>query len=154
MTSPARYQAQASDQTLAEGLEEYYARNAGRVTPPADLPPQSAALFRSHDLCHVVFGLDTSLADETLADTRTLLSCDVGWRRYLAYLGSDPAAKALFAELGWRRALVATLAATPRILRAMREATRMKRRWPWVPPVEFEGRRLDELRAEFGIRVI
>jgi len=34
----------------------------------------AAALFRSHDICHVIFGLDTVLADEVMADLRTPLS--------------------------------------------------------------------------------
>jgi hypothetical protein len=148
------YQQQDSHQTLAEGLAEYYAANAGRVTAPADLPPDSAVLFRRHDTCHVVFGLSTSLADEALADTRTLLSCDVGWRRYTAYLASDAQAKALFAELGWWAAVRITLASLPRIGRAALEAWRMRKRWPWDPPAAYAGRTLADLRREYGIRVI
>src|SRR6185437_9214355 len=128
------YQRQDSPQSLVEGLAEYYAANQGRVTRPADLPAESAALFRSHDICHVIFGLDTSLADETLVDTRTLLSCDVGARRYAAYLASDPQARALFREAGWARIVWMTLLCVPRILRAAFEALRMRKRWPWVPP--------------------
>ena len=69
----ARYQAQDSHQTLLEALDEYYARNLGRVRRPSELAPESAALFRSHDLCHVIFGLDTTLADEAMADVRNML---------------------------------------------------------------------------------
>jgi len=148
------YQDQDSPQTLAEGLAEYYGANLGRVTRPSDLPPESAALFRSHDLCHVIFGLGTSLADETLADTRTLFSCDVGMRRYARYLRQDAQAKALFKELGWIRGVAVTLACLPRILRAAAEAMRMTRRWPWTPPEAYQQRRLADLRREYGIRVI
>ncbi|HEX3701427.1 MAG TPA: hypothetical protein VHV27_12235 [Phenylobacterium sp.] len=148
------YQAQDSGQTLGEGLAEYYAANAGRITRPADLPPASAALFRSHDTCHVIFGLDTSLADETLVDVRTTLSCDVGLRRYAAYLTRDPQAKALFQELGLFAVVRITLASTPRILRAAVEALRMGKRWPWVPPQSYSGRTLGELRREYRIRLI
>lgn len=151
---PARYQAQASAQTLAEGLAEYYARNGARVTAPADLPPESAALFRNHDACHVVFGLDTTPADETLTDTRTMLGCDVGWRRYAAYLSSDAQAKAIFKQFGPWRLIAITVMAIPRIVRALIERRRMVKPWPWTPPPEYFGRTLADLRAEFGIRVI
>lgn len=150
----ARYQAQASTQTLAEGLAEYYARNGTRVTAPADLPAESAALFRNHDACHVIFGLDTSPADETITDTRAMLSCDVGWRRYGAYLASDPQAKAIFKEFGVLRAIAVTVTTLPRIVRALIERRRMTRPWPWTPPPAYFERRLAELRAEYGIRVI
>lgn len=158
-TAPAprtrlEYQRQDSPLTLQEGLAEYYAANLGRVTRPADLPPESAALFKSHDMCHVIFGLSTTLADETMADTRTLFSCDVGWRRYADYLRTDAQAKALFAEMGWAKAVAITLACLPRILRAGLEALRMKKRWPWEPPESYARRTLADLRREHGIRVI
>jgi hypothetical protein len=147
------YQAQDSAQTLEEGLDEYYRVNSGIVSRPGSLPPASAALFRSHDICHVIFGLDTTLADETMADTRTVLSCDVGWKTYTSYI-NDPLAKAVFKELGVWRALVATLRTVPRILRAVAEARRMPKKWPWRPPESFQARRLSDLRREYGIRVI
>lgn len=154
--SPAllRYKAQESSQTLAEGLAEYYAYNGARVTPPASLPPASAALLRNHDICHVIFGLDTTLSDEALADTRTMLSCDVGWSVYLRYLSSDPRAKEVRAELGFWRGVWAALAALPRIARALLEAARMRRRWPWSPPADHFDTPLAALRARYGIRVI
>ncbi|HUO12259.1 MAG TPA: hypothetical protein VMU37_05830 [Caulobacteraceae bacterium] len=151
---PLRYQDQDSSLTLAEGLEEYYAANAGKVVRPRDLAPESAALFRSHDICHVIFGLDTNLADEGMADVRTLLSCDVGWRRYAKYMTSDPAAKAIFKELGYVRAIGITLWLIPRMIRAIIEAFRMRKRWPWTPPGSFRERPLADLRREFRIRLI
>ena len=149
-----RYQAQNSKQTLAEGLAEYYAVNGARVSPPASLPPESKALFRNHDVCHVIFGLDTTLEDEGMADMRTLLSCDVGWRRYARYMTSDPEAKAIFKELGYARAIWTTLMIMPRFLRAIGEAFRMPRKWPWQAPVEHFERSLADLRREYGIRLI
>jgi hypothetical protein len=150
---PLAYQRQDSGQTLAEALWEYYAANQGRVSPPGDLPPESFALFRNHDICHVVFGLDTSLRDEVLVDARTLLSCDVGFTRYAAYLAHDQQARALFRELGYVKGAWVTLLAVPRIVRAIWEALRMPRRWPWSPPESFQARRLDDLRHAFRIRV-
>ena len=148
------YQAQDTPQTLAEGLAEYYAVNGARVSRPASLPPQSQALFRNHDICHVIFGLDTTLADEGMADVRTLLSCDVGWRTYARYMTSDPEAKAIFKELGYARAVWATLVILPRTARAIWEACRMAKRWPWETPQDYLNRPLADLRREYGIRLI
>ena len=148
------YQRQDSSMTLAQGLEEYYRVNGGRVLRPSDLSEESRELFRSHDMCHVIFGLDTTLDDETMADVRTLLSCDVGVRRYARYLSTTPEAKALFKELGYMRAVWLTLNAIPRILRAISENWRMAKKWPWLPPTDYLGRSLADLRREYGIRVI
>jgi hypothetical protein len=145
---------QDSRQTLAQGLAEYYAVNGARVTPPPSLPPESRALFRNHDTCHVIFGLDTTLEDEGMADVRTLLSCDVGWRSYARYMTSDPEAKAIFKQLGYARAVWVTLILVPRMARAISEAWRMSKRWPWEPPAEHFDRPLADLRREYGIRLI
>lgn len=152
--APLAFQLQDSALTLAQGLEEYYAANVGTVTRPRDLSPESAALFRSHDICHVIFGLNTSLSDEVLADARTLLSCDVGFRRYLRYLSADVQAKALFKEFGYARSLWVTVLAIPRLFRAYLASREMRTKWPWTPPADFERRSLCELRTEFGIRVV
>ena len=149
-----RYQAQDSKQTLAEALAEYYAVNGSRVSPPASLPPESKALFRNHDVCHVIFGLDTTLQDEGMADVRTLLSCDVSWRRYARYMSSDPEAKAIFKDLGYARAVWTTLVIMPRFLRAIGEAFRMSKKWPWDAPAEHFERPLADLRPEYRIRLI
>jgi hypothetical protein len=149
-----QYQAQDSQQTLSDGLAEYYGRNRGGVAPPDSLSPESAALFRSHDMCHVIFGLDTTLSDEAMADTRTLLSCDVGWRRYAKYMTSDPEAKAIFKQVGYVTVIWGTIRTLPRMARAVWEAWKMPKRWPWDPPETYQSRSLGDLRREFGIRVI
>jgi hypothetical protein len=146
-----RYQNQDPDMTLAEALAEYYAANTGRVLRPSDLSEECAGLFRSHDICHVIFGLDTTLADEAMADTRTLLSCDVGVRKYGRYLAANPEAKAIFKEIGYLKCIWITVLAVPRILRATWEAGKMPEKWPWMPPPAFQNRMVSDLRSEFGI---
>jgi hypothetical protein len=148
------YQRPDSEQTLGEALSEYYAANAGRILPPDALEDGSAALFRSHDICHVIFGLDTSLADEALVDTRTMLSSDVGARRYAAYLTEDPHVREVFREAGYLKTAWATLICLPRMGRAALEAVRMRKRWPWLPPQDYGARSLADLRREYRIRVI
>jgi hypothetical protein len=148
------YQKQNSDMNLAEGLMEYYAANTGKVLRPSDLSEESAELFRSHDMCHVIFGLDTTFTDEAIVDTRTLLSCDVGVRKYVHYLTTNPEAKAIFAETGYLKCSWITIFAVPRILRAAWEAWKMPKKWPWTPPPAFQNRTLSDLRHEFGIIVI
>jgi hypothetical protein len=140
--------------TLAEALAEYYAANTGRVLRPSDLSKESAELFRSHDMCHVIFGLETTFADEATVDTRILLSCDVGVRKYVRYPMTNPEAKAIFKEVGYLKSIWITVLAIPRVLRATWEAWKMPRKWPWTPPPAFQKRTLSDLRREFGIVVI
>ena len=148
------YQDQDSHQTLSEGLAEYYRSNGERVLPPSSLTPESAALFRSHDICHVIFGLDTTLADEAMVDTRTMLSCDVGAARYAKYLATNKDAQNIFKEVGYGSVLWTTVKTVPRLLRAFVDRPRPTRPWPWIPPQDYEHRTLAELRREYGIRVV
>lgn len=148
------YQQQDSAQTLAEGLQEYYSANVGTVTRPDDMSPDSAALFRSHDIVHVIFGLDTSLSDEVIADTRGVLASDVGFRRYLDYVRTNAEAQAIFKELGYAKSIWVTVVGLPRILRAARKSWHMTKRWPWEPPDNFLARPLGDLRREFGICIV
>jgi hypothetical protein len=102
----------------------------------------------------VIFGLDTTLEDEAMADTRTLLSCDVGFKRYTGYLATNKETQAIFKEIGYGTVLWGTLKSLPRIARALRENFRMTKKWPWMPPENFMERRLADIRREYGIRVI
>lgn len=148
------YREQDSPLTLAQGLAEYYRANGGRVLPPESLTPESRALFASHDICHVIFGLDTTLEDEAMADTRTLLSCDVGFARYSGYLATNKETQAIFKQIGYGTILWGMLKTLPRMARAIREKFRMPKKWPWMPPGSYMQRTLADLRREYGIRVI
>jgi hypothetical protein len=151
---PLRYRRQNSPQTLAEGLKEYYAANVGRVTPPSRLPASTVALARSHDICHVIFGLDTTAPDEAMVNVRTLLACDVGLADYSRSVIEDPIAWPLFTGFGIARGLWAMAATPARIYLAAADARRMSVRWPWAPPMAFHHRALAELRQAFGIHVL
>jgi len=147
------YQRQDSAQTLAAGLNEYYRGHPCVIRPDA-ISPESAALFRRHDICHVIFGLDTTIVDEAMADLRTMLSTDVGVRRYVQYLRTSKEAQDIFAEVGYSSAFAATLRALPRFLHALAQALRARKRWPWDPPERYLGESLAALRADHGIRVL
>jgi len=63
------YQKQECELTLREGIKVYvdYLIENGK-TPLIDANAEST-LIRDHDASHVIFGLDTSLEEESLLDT-------------------------------------------------------------------------------------
>jgi hypothetical protein len=144
------YQRQGSTLTLAQGFDEYY-RGHPDLIRPEGISPERAGLFRHHDICHVIFGLDTTLVDEAMADFRTVLSTDVGLRRYLRTNKED---QQIFEKIDYLRALGATMRAIPRFSRALTEALRARQGWLWHPPEQHFGKRLGSLRAAYRIRVI
>jgi len=151
--SALRYRHQTSEQTLAEGLQEYYRANCGRIFPLSSMAPDSAAFFRSHDICHVLFGLTTSAEDEALVDTRILLGSTVKSRDYFKSYYSVPEVRQVFDDVGFMPLFVATLRAIPRMLRALLTSWRVPKKWPWQPPEDYLSRTLAELRTEYGIQV-
>jgi hypothetical protein len=148
------YKAQDSVQTLADALEEYYKANPGRMFRPGGISEETRVLFCNHDICRVIFGLDTTPKDEAMADMRMLFSTDVGWGRYIRYLSSDKAARSMFGKSGYGSVVAATIRATPRILRAFLQSLTTRKRWPWDSPDRFMIRSLKHLRREFHIKVI
>jgi len=73
--------------------------NAGNGFQPGTLPEASPA-FACHDVCHVISGLDTTLAGDAMADARTILP---------AMTGSNITRKALFKETAYCQALWITI---------------------------------------------
>jgi hypothetical protein len=63
MTQQPRYLYKESNQTLREGLAEYYACNP-HVTNPATQPSDFGKILRAHDVGHVIYGCDTGMHDE------------------------------------------------------------------------------------------
>jgi hypothetical protein len=147
------YQYQDSDLTLADALEQYYRENECVVKRPQLLQGKSTQLFASHDICHVIFGLDTSLADEMVADIRTSVACRLTWREQRErFTNAD--ALAVFRQLGVWRAVSVPLRSLPRIFRVAIQSIAMKKRWPWTPPDSYLERRLNDLRSEYGIKIV
>ena len=74
-----RYREQDSPLTHSEGVEEYR-RSFPELIDARDVSEAARSFFIAHDRCHVVFGLDTSLPQEGMADTWTLFGSDVPLR--------------------------------------------------------------------------
>ena len=148
-----RYQAQDCPLTLRQAADEYL-QGHPEVLHADKLSAESAALFRSHDICHVIFGLDTTVRDEVLADFWTVFGTDVGLRRYLRYLRETPEAKELFRAIGYGKAMLWTIRAAPQIGKVWLRSRRMSKKWPWLVPDSFLTRPLNTLRQDFSIRVI
>lgn len=155
------YQQPDSTQTLREGLAEYHAVNPDLFSPEELAKDENlgdlGTFFAAHDACHVLFGLDTSLPDEALADTWTLFGTDAKWRQLLSYFGSD-AQKQFFAtflrDVGYWALIKSSLGALPRVARVIWRSRRMTRKWAlerWPDHLDVP---LCELRRRYGIRLV
>lgn len=147
-----RYQQQDSTQTLAEGMEEYYAQMKNLLSLD-HMTSEARALFTRHDTAHVVFGCDTSLRQEVMIDTWILFGSDVGFSTYMAYTRIPEATKIL-REVGLVRAFWETLVALPALIRIVSQTRRMTKKWPWKDHSSYLHRPLGEIRRELNITLL
>jgi hypothetical protein len=147
-----RYQDPECPLTLRQGLEEYFAGHPGLIQDSAN--PETCRFFHAHDACHVMFGLDTTVADEGLADCWTLFGTDVGLKRYLKYVTTDPAAKQVVKEIGVLRTLVATVYVVFLVCPVFLRSRRMRRKWEWGGEDQYLDCPLRDLRREFNIQIL
>ena len=78
------FQSQDCNITLAEGLEEYRAYlQANGKKQLIDAP--GSTIIRDHDATHVIFGLDTSLEQESMLDSWVFLGTKWKLKELLAY---------------------------------------------------------------------
>ena len=146
------YQRADSTMTLGEGLAEYRLASPDLIDPTR-VEPGLARFMRAHDRCHIVFGLDTSIRDEILADTWTLFGSDVAWREYSSYLRA-PEVNNILAEVGYWTLTVETARHLGDILAARRHARRQHAKWPFWEGGAHLDRPLCEVRSTFGIQLV
>jgi hypothetical protein len=133
--------------TLAEGLAEFAAANPGLI-PSED--PRLRELVRAHDSCHVLFGLTTSIEDETLADTWTIFGSTVTIKQYSEYLKHEEFAN-VFRELGTWAMIRGVARSVPRALRAIWRTRRMTAKWPFYEYGQFLDTPIAALRRRFNV---
>lgn len=145
------YQRQDAEMTLREGLAEYH-RSFEGLQKEDELPPEAAQFFRRHDTCHVVFGLDTSIPQEAMADVVTIFGVDISFFRYLGYLKLQEARDVIESAGKWTL-FAESIKATPYMWGAYRLARKMKQRFPWDAQEALMDQSLAKIRADYGIVV-
>ena len=150
------FQSQNCDITLAEGLEEYraYLRTNGKKQL-IDKP--GSTIIRDHDATHVMFGLDTSIEQESMLDSWVFLGTKWKLKELLAY-NKLPELKQLYKDLrhdpGYFKLIMAAIKLLPIKLKIRKRAKQMKKKWPFVSPDSLMNRRVCDLREEFGIKIL
>jgi len=148
-----RYQDPSCPLTLRQGLQEYFEGHSGLLKPDCT-DTQTAKFFRSHDACHVLFGLDTTLPDEGLADLWTVFGTDIGFGRYAKYLCTDAAAKQIVRDIGLFHTIATVLRLLPSVGRVFLRSRKMNKKWQWGNEERYFDCPLVELRHEFNIKIL
>jgi hypothetical protein len=146
-----QYQSSDAGLTLAEGLREYYASREGLVSGRG-LSEAAREFFRCHDVAHVVFGCSTALPDEAMVKVWSFLGTTGGldvWRGYRL-----PESKEIYEQITWRDTVATAVRAAAALPLVVWRCLRMPKRWPWADFDRHLGTPLQEIRSEYGIRLV
>ena len=150
------FQYQDCDITLAEGLEEYraYLRTNGKKQL---IDEPGSTIIRDHDATHVMFGLDTSIEQESMLDSWVFLGTKWKLKELLAY-NKLPELKQLYKDFllfsGYFKLIMTAIRLIPIKLKIRKRAKQMNKKWPFVSPDSLMNRRVCDLREEFGIKIL
>ncbi len=146
-----QFEAAQSDQTLAEGLAEYFAANPGLKRDSDLLSPEAKQFFLSHDVVHVLYGCGTSMPDEAIVKLSSLVGTTGGLSVLRGYTNHETLD--IYTKMPVASTALALLASPYLIARTVWRCARQKQRWPWVENQQYFNTPLRELRAQFGIKV-
>jgi hypothetical protein len=144
------FQHQDSQQTLAEGIAEYYAAYPNLVKVRG-LSPQAKEFFRCHDAAHVVFGCSTRLDDEAVVKISSLAGTTAGFGVLQGYRLHESIE--IYKQIPVLTALGAILRSVVTVPRTLMRCLNQRERWPWSGFEAYLGVPLRDLRAKFGITV-
>jgi len=150
------FQSQNCDITLAEGLEEYRAYlQANGKKQLIDAP--GSTIIRDHDVTHVLFGLDTSIEQESMLDSWVFLGTKWKLEELLAY-NKLPEIKQLYKDFwhdpGYFKLILTAIKLLPIKLKILKRTKQMNKKWPFVSPDSLMDQKVSDLREEFGIRIL
>lgn len=144
------YQHQESSQTLAEGLAEYCAAY-GEHFGTRKKSLEAEEFFRCHDVAHIIFGCDISLAEEAVVKVSSALGTTAGFGVLRGYRLAE--SREVYQQLRWRDIALTALRSLVNVPKTIWRCWKMHKRWNWSEHDVLMGRPLRELRREYGIRV-
>ena len=141
--SKHKFESQHSTQTLAQGLEEYFAANPSLKRQDSLLSTDAKQFFRSHDIVHVLFGCGTTMPDEAIVKLSSLFGTTGGTQVLRGYTNNetlDIYTKMPLASTAWALVMSPYL-----IVRTLWRCARQTERWPWVQNQQYMATPLSEL---------
>ena len=150
------YQKQDYDLTLQEGLDCYY-KASPETTEIFEDNTDSGTLLRDHDCTHVIFGLNTSIEQESILDTWVVWGSK--WKfKYIWGYQSLPQIKQLYKDLYKEFGVLGFLKIFWKLggikRKTMFRAFKMKKKWPFKMPEEYLSLKISDLREEHGIKIL
>ena len=152
------FQQQNSEQTLQEGLEEFYSINT-QFRDLAEKNNPNANIFKEHDYTHVLFGLGTSIEEESVLDTYVIWGMKFNWGKIINFY-KDPEYKEVIGNIvlkhgGYWGIFKIYMSLIPVKFRVFLRCLNMKKKWNYHDiSEEMLNTKLRNLRQEYNIELI
>ena len=150
------FQDSTQDMTLKEGIEyyrSYLIQNNRKIL--VDGP--GSTLIRDHDATHVIFGLDTTLEEESMLDSWVIWGTQYKFS-YLNQYRKLPELiefnKNLFKELGVSGFFKLFRSVLRNKITVFKRTRKMNMKWPFRVPEEYLEKSILDLRSEYGIDIL
>jgi len=150
-----KFQNQNSQQTLKEALEEFYSINV-QFKNLVEKNSPNAKVFQEHDYTHVLFGLGTSIEEESLLDTYVIWGMKFNWGVIIDFY-KDPEYKEVIGDIvskygGYWGIFKIYLSLLPLKFRVFLKCMKMKKKWHYHDISErLLNRTLQDIRQEYNI---
>ena len=146
------YQDSVSSQTLRNGIDEFRQGNE-MVSKQGATSSMADEFFSSHDACHVLFRLNTSLQQEALVDAWMLFGTTATLAHFKGYVQLEEH-KEIIKKNGYLVVITTFLRALPNILRIIWHSHKMFEKWPWESFHHYLDVSLKQLREQFNVKLI
>ncbi len=139
--------------TLREGIQALRQLEGIEGDAAAHVAPELARDLEIHDAIHVLFACSTPLISEVTAHVWTLLGTTTKLSD-MHRVTSHQDHQAVLKQIGNWRLLAGWLRSLPKIVLTLFNASTMTQRWPVEELDQFLDQPLNEIRQEFGIRLV
>lgn len=150
------YSSKINNLTLNQALELHYKLNP-QFTPWNKYDSELLRLtMKSHDICHVVSGNNTSLKGEFFVELWTLFSTNLTIKKYKEIVGSSEINKEPFEivkKLGYLKVFRVMLFNSWYIPILWLRTKQMKKKWSTLDYETHMNRTISEIRSEYNIIV-
>ena len=150
------FQDSTQDMTLKEGIEcyrDYLIQNNRKIL----VDEHGSTFIRDHDATHVIFGLDTTLEEESMLDSWVLWGTQYKFS-YLNQYRKLPELKEfnkkLFKELGLHGLFKLLSSVLRNKIIIFKRTRKMKKKWPYRAPKDYLEKSILDLRSEYGIDIL
>jgi ubiquinone biosynthesis protein Coq4 len=141
------------DLTLQQALDKYYAQNPG-FYQPSQLDDDSRKVFFAHDVCHIIFGCDTSLFGEAKIEQWALNSTNLNFREYVDITLSTEATRQAVREVSiWQIMVQGVLNIFP-LTKTFIKAKKVQPKWDFYNYGDHLDRSVLDIRREFNIQIV